>query len=186
VLLPVHPRRAWLQSFWIVMCLAGGFLLGGILAGRLGLAWFWLGAAAGCGLIPIGVIRPAVAKAPYRLWFRIADLYSRVVRLAVKAVMFFVIFVIVGGRRSSLRLDRPTEMPSMWLPRTTLSSENYPHEHESGGGSSAPRSWTAVYGSWARSSGNGWAIALLPFLLLLSVLEPEQERTVPAGIYTLF
>lgn len=186
MLVPSHPRRAWLQSFWIVACSMSGFLVGGLLAARLGSIWIAAGVLAGGLLSYIGFLFPAVTLGPYRLWFRISDLYFRVVRLAVKAVCFFVIFVIVGRRKSSLLFDRPTEMASIWLPRNTLPDANYPHEYEGEIGPARPRSWVSVYAAWARSSGNGWAISLLPFLLLLALLEPEQERVFPAGIYTLF
>lgn len=186
MVVPVHPRRAWLQSFWIVTCSTSGFFVGGLLAVQLGSMWLAAGLLAGGLLSYIGFLFPAVTLGPYRLWFRILDLYCRVVRLAVKVVCFFVIFVIVGRRKSSLCVDRPTDKASIWLPRTTLPSANYPHEYEGEIGPARLRSWVSVYAAWARSSGNGWAITLLPFLLLLSLLEPEQERAFPAGIYTLF
>ncbi|HXF93351.1 MAG TPA: hypothetical protein VNK46_11395 [Nitrospiraceae bacterium] len=186
MLLPLHPRRAWLQSFWIVMCSMIGLLAGGCLAARLGTPWIATGVLAGVLLSYLGFLVPTVARGPYRLWFRVTDLYFRIVRLAVKAACFFLIFVIVGRRKSSLLFDRPTEMASIWGPRNTLPDANYPHEYEGETGGAKPRAWVSVYLSWARSTGNGWAIGLLPFLLLLSLLEPEQERVFPAGIYTLF
>ena len=39
---------------------------------------------------------------------------------------------------------------------------------------------------WARRTGNWWAIVLLPFLFLLSVLADDDTKTLPAHIYTLF
>ncbi len=186
MLLPLHPRRAWLQSFWIVMCSMIGLLAGGCLAVRLGIPWIAAGVLAGALLSAIGFLVPTVARGPYRLWFRVTDFYFRMVRLAVKTVCYFVVFVVVGRRKSSLLCDRPTAMASIWVPRHTLPVTNYPHEYEGETREVKQRPWVSVYLSWARSTGHGWAISLLPFLLLLSVLEPEQERAFPAGIYTLF
>ncbi len=184
--IPLHPRRAWLQGFWIVMCVMNGLLIGVLLALQWGAMWMTMGVLAGALLSSIGFLVPTVIRGPYRLWFRVTDFYFRIVRLAVKAVCYFVVFVVVGCTKSSLLFERPTAMATIWVPRCTLPVTNYPHEYEGETGGAKPRPWVSVYLSWARSSGNGWAIVLLPFLLLLSVLEPEQERFFPAGIYTLF
>ncbi len=186
MLVPLHPRRAWLQSFWIVVCSMSGLLIGALLAFHWGPAGIVAGVLVGALLGYTGLLAPTVARGPYRLWYRLTELYCRVVRLAVKAVCYFVIVLVVGRRNSSMLFERPTAMASMWIPRNPLPAANYPYEYESETGGAKPRSWVPVYRAWARSSGNRWALSLLPFLMLLSWLEPEQDRVFPAGIYTLF
>jgi hypothetical protein len=46
--------------------------------------------------------------------------------------------------------------------------------------------WTKAYFHWARSTGNLWAVVLLPFLSLLSLLAEDEDETLPAYVYTLF
>lgn len=185
LLMPLHPRRAWLRSCWLVTTAILGLACGGILALPFGLAGMVTGIMTGCFVGALGWMAPSLATRPYRWWHRASDFYGRTLRLIIKAVMFFVILA-AGRQSSSLQLARPFERASVWVPRRTLPSANYPHEDERVMGPAAVRAWPATYLTWARASGRRWAFSLLPFLLLLSLLEPEQERTVSAQTYTLF
>jgi hypothetical protein len=46
--------------------------------------------------------------------------------------------------------------------------------------------WARAYLGWARHSGNGWAIVLLPFLGLLSLFAEDEEEPISVQNYTLF
>lgn len=145
-----------------------------------------LGLLIGLASSVIVLWQPQIAKVPYRLWSRVADFYVRVARLAVKVICFFLVFVTVRRGGSSLTVSRAAFTQSMWLERGTVSRTNYAHEYEGTSQESSASTWTTTFVSWAKESGNFWAITLLPFLMLLSALEADEECAFPPNIYTLF
>jgi hypothetical protein len=186
MLLPTTPRRVYLQSFWLIVCLTVALCLAGALAFHVDALWV------GGGLVLVGLVGvvgfqvPAIAAGPYKLWAGTVDLYCRGARLAVKVACFFIVFVLVGRTKSGLRFDRPHAGSSVWQRRDTLSANTYRQESESEDASAGSTTWLSSYAAWCRASGNRWALLLLPYLFLLNLLEPEQDRTLPANIYTLF
>jgi hypothetical protein len=181
------PRRAWLQSFWIAVSLAIGSMASILGAWYISPPWFTSGAVLALVMAVPGLVRPQIASLPYRAWNRLARQFVRVARLWATGVCFFIVFVTVGLTGSHARLAPPTPNGSLWLARRPLeptasgyACDGVPHEF-------VQKGWITAYCAWARQSDNLWAVCLLPFLLLLSSLEnDENQNPVAANIYTLF
>ena len=100
-------------------------------------------------------------------------------------ICFYVIVVAVGRSGASLRLARPDSGQSLWVRRQdplgarTASNGSSPRMNTS-------KSWIRNFLKWSARSSNLWACGVLPFLVLISALDPEQDNTVPKEIYTLF
>ncbi len=180
-----HPRRAYLRSFWISLCLVlgtAGALLAGLWSASLDTTVLLVTGMLAVALF--GYLYPPIAKRPYAAMYHCFEYYGQLLRFCLKLVCFFLVFVAVGRAGSKLPVA-PRPAGSMWLPRSSTPAEEFDSEFEGTQGDENPH-WTATYLAWAHRSGNGWAVMLLPFLVLLSVLEPEEERSFPANIYTLF
>ena len=186
IILPSHPRRAWLTSFWVVLCALAGAGVGALLSICVGPRWFAGGIALAVILALPGVLRPGAVAVVYDLWNRLAHIVARVVRLVITAVCFFGIFVVVGRAGSSLRLTRPTSPGSLWVPRGTTAESRFLHPHEITGHQRPPAGWVRTYVAWAVRSRHWWALTLLPFLWLRNYFAHETDRIFPANIYTLF
>ncbi len=168
----------------MVLCLSGAVLgaaLGSMASAPMGeLALFMVGMVT---LAMVGYRYPTLAKRPYAVMYRGFEQYCRLLRLCLKLACFSV-FVVVGRAGSTLPLQPRTGW-SMWIPRCSTPPDVFESEFE-GKHDLGSTSWIATYVTWARRTGNGWAIMLLPFLTLLSALEPDEERSFPPNIYTLF
>ena len=184
ITLPHPPRRAWLMSFWLTISVLLGLMLVGVLS-LISPRWSVLGLMLTLGLLVPGVVWPQAVGKPYRAWNRLARTFGRGARLLLTGICFCVI-VVAGRTGSSLRLSRPHSLETLWLPRKTLGSTTYLHQHDAPTRESGGKSWIRNYIWWARQSGNLWTISLLPFLILLRTVEPEVRSTYPANIYTLF
>jgi hypothetical protein len=184
VTLPVRPRRAWLQSFWLGLCLAGG-AAGAALAAWREVPWGPGAIAVATALAAAaGLVAPDRVRLAYRAWNRAARAYARLARLAVLAVGYHVVVAAVGRLGSTVVLQH--EPASLWVPRTPPPAESYASQDEGAAGRTAQRPWLVGLGWWSVRSGNGWVVALLPFLLLVSLLGAEDAEAQPADIYTLF
>jgi hypothetical protein len=184
---PYPPRRAWLTSFGLVMSLVGGLLIGALLSLRISPGWFIVGIVVALLLSLPGLLWPQTVSIPYRAWNKLAYAFAHLARLWLTGVCFYIVFVAVGRLGSSLKLDRSSADGSLWVSRETSVPVTYGSPHGIIRAKSSRRGWVSAFVSWALQSGNGWACCLLPFLLLLSVLEGEQEESVlPTHTYTLF
>lgn len=184
--LPVHPRRAWLRSFWFAVALLGGLVMGGTLAVFVSWPWFGVGAILGLVMALPGLLFPQIVAPPYRAWYWLSEWYMRLARFIIKGICFYVVFGVAGLAGSSLKLTPPSDAESCWLPRKTLPPTSNLHQYDAPPLDHRRRGWQATYISWAVRSGNWWAIGLLPFLIILAPLEPEEDQSFPANIYTLF
>jgi hypothetical protein len=169
------------------MSLAIGSMASALAALCMSPRWSASGAALALAIAVPGLVRPQIASLPYRAWNRLARQFVRVARLWVTGVCFFIVFVTVGLTGSHARLAPPTPNGSLWLARRPLrptasgyAYDGVPHEF-------VQKGWISAYCAWARQSNNLWAVCLLPFLILLSSLEnDENQNPVAANIYTLF
>jgi hypothetical protein len=169
-----------------VLSLCSGGLLGILLALLASPAWGGLGVVLACGLAFPGLLWPQIIVKPYSLWNKLATVLARVARYMLLRICFSIIFV-VGWSGASLQLARPTPTESLWVRRGTLAPHMYAHQYVVAAPTSNHAGWTKTYLSWARRSGNFWAVSLLPFFILLAVVDTDQrDPGFPANIYTLF
>ena len=84
-------------------------------------------------------------------------------------------------------MDRPPAEESLWLPRQSLASTSDKTLQTKVGGREPADGWIVRYVTWVLESREVWRLFLLPFLLLLFLLQSsEEELTVPENTYTLF
>ena len=185
--LPVRPHPVWLKSFWLVISLGSGLLVGVFLSLLVSPPWLALGVAIALVSALPGLLRPETVSIFYRKWNTLTHWFTRVARAWIALVYFLVVFTVVGRVGSTLKLVRPIGISSMWVPlETDAENENsrfrgvtVEHSPDSG--------WVSAFLPWAARPGNWWCFSLLPFLVLLSALESEREQsTVPTSIYTLY
>jgi hypothetical protein len=184
VRLPVKPRRALLRSF----CLAGSSTALMVLLLLLGFSHqFVMAGAAVVLLAVIGIISPTTMIIPYRGWNKCAEYYARVARHYFSVLCFHLIVRLVGRTALTAQFIWPNHSASFWVPRSTLGSDCYSSQHEGPDTASACASWIITFLLWARGTSNLWAICLLPFLVLLGSVTPEEEKgSRSSDIYTLF
>ena len=133
-----------------------------------------------------GLRRPRMMYIPYRIWIELVGRLASCARVVLMGICYYLIFVAVGQTGSSLRLKRPPSTQSLWVGRGTLPPIAYGSQSHLSTGKLSQKGWVYNYLSWAFKSGNFWAGYLLPFLLLLSALETDDQGSVPDDIYTLF
>lgn len=179
-------RRASLRSFWLAICLSGGLLLSVVLSLLVSFRWAVLAVGLAFVLALPGYLWPQLISLPYRVWNRLARDFARCASLLLMSICFYIILVAVGRAGSSLSLARPTATQSSWVPRETLAPTTYNNQHGIPTEGSLSQGWIATLFSWALHSGNLWTCCLLPFLMLLSLFETEEENSAPTDIYTLF
>jgi hypothetical protein len=190
IVLPSYPaRRAWVTSFGLAVSILGGavgIILGAVSSPPAGAGVLALSATAAA----ISGYRPQLVRFPYRVWNAAAYRAAGLGRSWLIWSSFRIVFAIMGRVEShgrALSLDR--------IPRHSLWEERRPRE-----GNSAGRSPSAAYDvpgavnlrfpvfvSWLRGTENFWAVALVPFLLLLAQFDgDESDGSIREDIYTLF
>jgi hypothetical protein len=182
--LPVQGRRAFVQSFWWTLAAA------------------WLGAATVAALIlgvPLAIALAATvptaalvalvpftagtfARRAYHAWNgRLARPLAIVIAAAVARIVYFVVFAAVGrsGPRRGVAASR-------WTPREPLKADAYQAPFAAAVRDPVSSGWVSAYVRWARTHGQLWSVALLPFLATLSLLPTDEVEPPQANIYTLF
>lgn len=182
--LPIRPRRTHLQVFGVTMVLGTG-LLAGMIAEQIAAGWFLQISAMGVILAGIVSMRPTVMSRAYEVWRSFAELYMRVARWTLKAVCFFILFVIVGRGGSTLPLGFQAG-GIQWGERKSLSRDEFLLEFEGTAHSVPAGKWFSAYVQWAKRSGNTWVLMLVPFLVLLAYFDEDVQADIPQNIYTLF
>jgi hypothetical protein len=182
--LPPRPQRAWLQSFWLALSLMQATLIA-VLSWLYGTQFLVWEAVAALLLIP-GMIWPEILAWPYRAWNKLARTHAGFAEALILKVSFLTIIVPTAWVGSNLRLDRPQFETSLWVPRQSLPAAAC-KELQSMTGESHRDNWIARYVTWACRSRQMWRLALLPFLVLLSWFQTQEEdMALPENIYTLF
>jgi hypothetical protein len=185
LILPPARRYSILIGFWLALSLFAGVTLGAILSLLVSPTMMSLGLVAVPVLALPGLLWPQVAILPYVVWNKLAVEFGRYSRTWLMAICFYVILVAVGRSGASLRLARPDSGQSLWVRRQDPSGARNGFERVVATDESS-KSWIRSFFKWSVRSGNYWACGVLPFLVLLSALDPEQDNTVPNEIYTLF
>ena len=185
VILPPARRYSILIAFWLALSVLAGITISVILAVWISPTQAPLGLIAVPVLALPGLLWPQLASFPYRAWNKLAAAFARWSRTLLMGICFYVIVVAVGRSGASLRLSRPDAGQSLWVRRQD--STGGPNNLERVVATDEDsRSWIHNFLRWSAKSRNLWACGVLPFLILLSALEHEQENSVPKDIYTLF
>ena len=186
ITLPNQPRRAWLMSFGLAMSALGGLLFGVFLWIFTSPYWFVVGLMLSLGIALLGMLRPKAILMPYKVWNKLTFYYVRGARLLLKFICFHIVLVPLAQTGSSLNVSRPAPTKSLWIPRKPHTVSSYLVQHDGTTSAFPQRGWIRSYLSWAKQSSHLWAICLLPFLILLKIVEDEERSTFPTNIYTLF
>jgi hypothetical protein len=142
--------------------------------------------ATGTGLVVVGLIMTDWIRPFYAIWNWVARRVAYVTRLALMGICYFVVFVVVAQAGARFTRKRPRSMRTTWTPRGNQAETPGPRFSSVTLKDATERGWATAYFIWARRTGNWWAIFLLPFLSLLSVLAHDDKEALPAHIYTLF
>jgi len=185
VILPPARRYSILIAFWLALSVLAGITISAIVS-------IWISPTqAPLGLIAVpvlalpGLLWPQLAILPYGAWNKLAATFARYARTWLMGICFYVIVVAVGRSGASLRLSRPDAGQSLWLRRQDSTGGQNGFERVVATDEQS-RSWIHNFLKWSAKSRSLWACGVLPFLILLSALDHEEENTVPKEIYTLF
>jgi hypothetical protein len=141
----------------------------------------------GISVVTIGVVMTEWIRPIYAVWNnKVAHRVALITRPALMTICYFIVFLVVAQAGARFTRNRPRSMRTNWTrranqPEVTGSSLSPTRLNDP-----ADRGWATAYFIWARRTGNWWAIVLLPFLFLLSVLAEDDRKTLPGHIYTLF
>lgn len=182
--LPLHPDRELLRVFWFVLwggcvglvCLLAEALIPLSGAGVLGWGsvFVW------------GILQKSVSRRVYMLWRRLGYFWLRCMRIWTSAVIFFGFLRVVKLAGSRLSLD-PIRADSYWAERSTMQAGDYVSSSRDMDAGRVDGSWVVDYLSWCPGTGNRWAGLLLPLLMILRFVDPDEHASeLPRNIYTLF
>jgi hypothetical protein len=101
-------------------------------------------------------------------------------------ICFYVIFFAVGRAGSAMKLARPVPNLSLWTSKKANPLAAFLYEFSPADRHLHPTGWLGSYLYWCKSSGQFWAVCLVPFLVMLAAVEIYTDRRFPAGVYTLF
>ncbi len=125
-------------------------------------------------------------KNAYDLWRIMTQLYIRLSRLWSIGVCFYAILGITGSTRVNLLLQRPPRASSLWALWKTPEAELYAKPTAISTTRNRNGYWLSSFLDWARHPRHIWAYSLLPFVILLRLVEGEQQKQFPTNIYTLY
>jgi hypothetical protein len=186
ITLPAPPRRAHLRAFCFALCaLLGSVAI--VILRLLGISHaFAVSAVAAIALTCLGFLATESIWPVYAIWNKAAQLAGRLVRLALTAICFFIVFAAVG--RLGARFDgaHSTTAKSSWVRRRTRAAKLHSAAVVQQSDDSGQKGWMSAYMAWAIGTGNLWAVVLLPFLSLLALVAEDQDEAVPVHVYTLF
>jgi hypothetical protein len=185
ITLPSTSRRAMLRSFWFVISVLSGLTVA-ILAFWLGPGMLWASVLMTVALAMLVFVKERFVWRLYGAWnSRLARPVSAILQRVVLRLCYFIVFTAVGRAGSRLPRAEREACASFWSPRSSLAAEAYRApfaavwEGRRGG-------WVRQYLIWAFRSGNAWAVALLPYIVLLRLCSSPEEKGVAGNIYTLF
>ncbi|MGH9147239.1 MAG: hypothetical protein ACRD1Q_11055 [Vicinamibacterales bacterium] len=176
------PQRADLKGFAVATALLWCVLAASVTVWT-GIVWPVVIAALTSAMsVAIGLWRPEHFLLPYRVFNKLASMVSRLTAAAVRLVCFYLVIGGAGLVRSRLQQGKPDGPTSGWQPRGPLEITSLwqsPTRRR-------PNGWVRNYASWATTGANLWVWCLLPFLLILSTVELEDEGVTSTGNYTLY
>jgi hypothetical protein len=187
IFLPDSPNRLRLLSFWISLVFLLGIVVGIplLLTSQhyLIIPWILILVI----LIVVGFKNTALVSGIYRVWNNLAHAYGSLALYSITGICFYVILLITGRAGSILRISREeTKGKSHWKPRETLHNDSYDSMYNSLSKNVNDRGAIRSLFDWSMETKNYWVICLIPFLLLIRVLETEEHKEFPSNIYTLY
>jgi hypothetical protein len=181
--LPYYPRQAVLKSFWLIFALSFGTGFGVILAALKSPLWLGAGLLIGLIVAALGLVRPQAVRRPYRIWNAAGRRYAAGARFVLNGICFYLVILATGA---TLKLGRQPTSQSLWEPRAAMPRSSYFDQHNAAICNGASQSRGPAFLSWALSSGNWWALALVPTLMLLTLLDPDEKAGESPNLYTLY
>jgi hypothetical protein len=181
MLLPIDPTRFWHRSLCFVF--ASLAVCGAVIIAVVGAP---VVAIAGIVIATLFLAAAVRADGSYRLYHvynRITGLYAHLMR----AIAQLACFAIVASARltgTSLVIAIPGT-GSMWTPKRSLPRDAYVNPYALSGGAGG-RGWIRGYVGWARRTHNLWALALLPFLVVLRTAQESTDHSIRGDIYALY
>ena len=185
--LPFPPGRATLKSFWLVMSvslgLVSGYLVHMVFSSGFLVLW---------GLLTVifaipGVLRPEIASLPCRAFNKLVSVFAQYATEVLSLACFAVVCTAVGKKGHSLRLAKPTDAASLWVPQGEDAIGNDVKAHGASGMVFPRGNWVSILAGWAVHSGNWWMLSMLPYMFLISIFSKnKQTASPPAHIYTLY
>jgi len=188
ITLPFPPRRARLLSFWLALSLGGGLLVATLCMFLLSRHGLVIGGSAALILALPGLIQPQIAYMPYKAWNKLAGLFGRGARFCLMAICFYIVISTIRRTEYKLRLARPKNSESQWVPWRGHNSEDAKGRlHGIAVEESTPEGWSRAFLTSIERLDKWWAYCLLPFFILIRVLEGEDEQSdTSTSIYTLY
>ncbi len=187
MLLPFPANSFQLKGFWLVMSLIIGLTGGYFLNSLSSLSWFILGIFIAFSLAIPGLILSKIAVIPYQTFNKFVRILTRCANESILLVCFIVVYIAGGKNGSYIKLDRPRESESLWVPRCQDSSGIYGTNNVVVITESTHSSWFFTFVRWAIKSGNWWMCCLLPYMILIAVFKKEKlQTTISENIYTLY
>jgi hypothetical protein len=185
ILLPIHPRWA-LKGLWVVVC-----AISGVKAGSAVWVLGWpgelaVGVAVAGAVWLVGLAFPPLVVFVHLAWNWAARRITRYGRPALLWICYFVVLLAVGKKNGRFGATGAVPAGSLWMGRETLAPEAYALPFNIITNGATAGGWVRGYVRWAVRSKNLWAIAVLPFLVLIAALEEREDLSLPANVYTLF
>jgi hypothetical protein len=131
------------------------------------------------------VLWPWIWMLPYKAWNKAARHYGDFARRYVLRMCYLIIST-VGIAPSSSSFSRTRRSGTVWEPRRSNTGIGKVIRKNTKTQNSGHQSWVRSFISWATGSRQTWALALLPFFLVLSFLEIDEEGVPSDKTYTLF
>jgi len=183
-LLP-HPRRAWLSSFGLLVSMV--ILLGLAVAAwyRQSLFIFGTGMWLAVALALSAHLWPWAWTVPYRAWNKMGRYYGQCARLYLLGLCYLIVSA-VGLAGPSKEFARNARSGSGWITKESDNGSMGKGRLQDDEMVFRKRGWIRTYAQWAMKPGELWKFALLPFFILLSTLEIDDQSHVPTKTYTLF
>ena len=179
--LPPKPDTLELTVFWVSVSIACVAVVG---LSTYPLIFPMLASAALAAII--GIRFPSVMRTAYDLWRTLTTYYIRLARMWSIGVCFYVILGIAGSTKANLLLQRPPASLSMWAHWKHTEAEGYAKPVDTSIKRSYKMRWLTSFLNWAAKPRHAWAYSLLPFVILLRLVEGEQQKQFPTSIYTLY
>jgi hypothetical protein len=180
--LPLPQSIVRLKAFWLSVTILVSCIMGAMMAGPFSAGWFLR-----IGVIFLVLLLPGWSSQKLMMWSynRWNKIVVNLARLGRGWIILIVMTIItlVGKFGSKLMLSADDSIKSLWVEVKTGRGQKTGHRIER----ISTYRWLSNYIRWCRSSGNGWAVFLLPYLFLLSKIETARYKpSIPKNTYTLY